>query len=156
MKKFFITQKGFGLVEVMIGFAILGVGTFIALQGIDFIDKKKVLIDREATQEGLLTGLIESIRINIAMEKIDFNAENFLQNTTYDAVHSSLQLCWVHDGIIPLETFPQCPGRIGYVVTPLKMGPLELRGLYKVTVRMTHAELYPNTFKQYEFIVKDP
>lgn len=156
MKKFFVTQKGFGLVEVMIGFAILGVGTFIALQGIDFIDKKKVLIDREATQEGLLTGLIESIRINIAMEKIDFNAENFLQNTTYDAVHRSLQLCWVHDGIIPLETFPKCPGRIGYVVTPLKMGPLELRGLYKVTVRMTHAELYPNSFKQYEFIVKDP
>ena len=156
MKKFFVTQKGFGLVEVMIGFAILGVGTFIALQGIDFIDKKKVLIDREATQEGLLTGLIESIRINIAMEKIDFNAENFLQNTTYDAVHRSLQLCWVHDGIIPLETFPKCPGRIGYVVSPLKMGPLELRGLYKVTVRMTHAELYPNTFKQYEFIVKDP
>lgn len=156
MKKFFITQKGFGLVEVMMGFAILGIGTTIALQGIDFIENKKVMIDREATQEGLLTGLIESIRANVAMEKVDYAADEFLNNTTYEAVHKSLQLCWVHDGIIPLETFPKCPGRIGYVVSPLKMGPMELRGLYKVTVRMTHSELYPNTYKQYEFIVKDP
>lgn len=155
MKKL-LNQRGFGLMEVLIAFGILGVGTMIALQAISYIDEKKVTVDREATMEGLLTGLIESVRTNIAMEKIDFAADEFLNNTSYEAVERSLQLCWVHDGIIPVETLPTCPGKIGYVVTPLKIGTLELRGLYKVTVRMTHKELFPGTYKQYEFIVKDP
>lgn len=156
MKKITLNQTGFSMVEVLVAIAILGMGITIALNGINFIGDKKDSIDRGATQEGLLTGLIESIRLNIAMEKVDFDAEAFLQNTTYKDVHNSLRLCWVHDGIIPVETFPECPGRIGYVVTPLKVGPLEMRGLYKITVRMTHAELFPDVYRQYEFIVKDP
>jgi hypothetical protein len=156
MKTFMQNQKGFGLLETMVGFALLGAGAYIVLEGIDFIGDKKDVIDRSASQEAVVSGLVESIRANIHMEKVDFSADEFIGNTTYEKVHESLNLCWVNDGIVPAEVYPKCPGRIGYVVTPLKMGGLELRGLYKITLRMTHQELFPGTFKQYEFIVKDP
>lgn len=156
MKSLMNNQKGFGLLEVLIGFGILSIGAFIILQGLDFIDDKQNVVNQGAAQESMVSGIVESVRANISMEKIDFEPQDFLGNTTYDSVHSSLKLCWIKDGIIPLETYPECPGRMGYVVTPLKIGSLELRGLHKVTLRITHKELFPNQFKQYEFIVKDP
>lgn len=156
MKKQVFNSRGFGLIEVMIGFAILATGALIILNGIDFLNEKKTVADKSTAIENMVTGLVESIRSNIAMEKIDFNSADFLDNTSYETIKKSLKLCWVNDGILPLDVYPNCPGRIGYVITTLKTGPLELRGLYKVTIRLTHSELYPNSFKQYEFIVKDP
>ena len=156
MKKLIGSQKGMGMVEVLMGFALAGVGAFIVLNAVDFLGDKKAVIDKNASMENIITGVMETVRSNIAMEKIDFAPEGFLNNTTYEAVEKSLKLCWVNDGIIPLEEYPGCPGKIGYVVAPMKAGTMEFRGLYKVTVRVTHKELLPNQFKQYEFIVKDP
>lgn len=152
-----LNQKGFGLLETMIGFAIMGVGTFLILQGLDMFDDSKVRADKSINLENTLSNVLESVKANIILEKIDFQAEEaFFVHTTYQAVKDNLKLCWVKDGVIPLENYPTCPGRIGYVVTPLKVGTLSLRGLYKVVIRLTHDELYPGSFKQYEFIVKGP
>ena len=144
------------MIEAMIGFAILGVGIYLLLTMLGFIDDNKAETTKRASMEIMISGLIESVRSNINMEKVDFNADAFLNKTTYEGVKSSLKQCWVKDGMIPLTSFPECPGRIGYVVAPMKTGKLETRGLYKVTIRLTHDELFPNQFKQYEFIVKDP
>lgn len=156
MKTLIRSQKGLGMVEVLMGFALAGVGAFIILNAVDFLGEKKAIVDKSATMENLMTGLMESVRSNIAMEKVDFQSEDFLNHTTYEAVENSLKLCWVNDGIIPVEEYPGCPGKLGYVVAPMKAGNMEFRGLYKVTVRLTHKELFPGQFKQYDFIVKDP
>lgn len=156
MKKLFNNQKGMGLLEVLVGISIASVGGFIILNGIDYLGNKKAVVDKNANLENMISGIIGSIRSNIMMEKIDFEPEEFLQHTTYDAVEKSLNLCWVNDGMLPLENYPTCPGKIGYVVTPFKVGTMEFRGLYKVTLRMTHRELLPNQFREYVFIVKDP
>ncbi len=152
-----LTQKGFGLLETMIGFAIMGVGTFLILRGLDMFDDSKVRTDKSINLENTLSNILESVKANIILEKVDFQAEEaFFIHTTYQDVKNNLKLCWVKDGVITLEDYPNCPGRIGYVVTPLKVGTLSLRGLYKVVIRLTHDELYPGSFKQYEFIVKGP
>lgn len=156
MKTLFKNQHGVGMVEVLMGFALAGVGAFIILNAVDYLSEKKAVVDKNATMENIITGLMESIRSNIIMEKIDFQPEGFLDHTTFEAVHENLQLCWVNDGIIPVKEYPGCPGRVGYVVTPMTAGSMEFRGLFKVTVRITHTELFPGQFKQYEFIVKDP
>ena len=157
MRKLFLNQKGFGLLETMIGFAIMGIGTFLILQGLDYFDDSKTKVDKNISMENMLSNIIESVRVNIVLEKVDFKAEEtFLANTNIADVKSSLKLCWVKDGIIPQNNYPNCPGKIGYVSVPLKVGTLTLRGLYKVTVRLTHDELFPGQFKQYEFIVKGP
>lgn len=155
MKKL-LNQAGMGLLEIMVGISIASVGSFILLNGIDFLTTKKAVVDKNANLENMISGLIGSIRSNIVMEKIDFEPEKFLNNSTYEAVEKSLKLCWVNDGIIPLEAYPKCPGKLGYVVTTFKVGAMEYRGLYKVTLRMTHSDLFPNQFREYVFIVKDP
>lgn len=157
IKKILKNQRGFGLLETMIGFAIMGIGTFLILQGLDMFDNSKSRVDKSINLESTLSAVLESVKSNIVLEKIDFKSEeNFFNNTTYQDVKESLKLCWVKDGIITVDNYPNCPGRIGYVVAPLKVGTLTLRGLFKVTVRITHDELFPGSFKQYEFIVKGP
>lgn len=157
IKKILKNQRGFGLLETMIGFAIMGIGTFLILQGLDMFDNSKSRVDKSINLESTLSAVLESVKSNIVLEKIDFKSEeNFFNNTTYQDVKESLKLCWVKDGIITVDNYPNCPGRIGYVVAPLRVGTLTLRGLFKVTVRITHDELFPNSFKQYEFIVKGP
>lgn len=157
MKKILRNALGVGMIEIFIGFALIGTASYLVLNGMDFLNNKKSEADKTASIEYMISGLVESIRANINMEKIDFQAEEkFLNKYNLDEVKASLKMCWVNDGILPGESYPDCPGKIGYVITPLKTGPLELRGLYKVTVRLTHDQLYPGRFKQYEFIVKDP
>lgn len=155
MKKLF-NQAGMGLLEILIGISIAGVGSFLIMNGIDFLSQKKSVVDKSANLENMISGIIGSVRTNIVMEKIDFVPENFLNNTTYEAVEKSLKLCWVNDGLIPIEAYPNCPGKLGYVVTPFNVGGMEYRGLYKVTLRLTHSTLLPNQFREYVFIVKDP
>lgn len=148
-------QKGIGIIEVMVAVGISGVGLLIIMNGIDFLSSKKTVVDKNATLEFMVSGIIESIRSNISMEKLDFKPHEFLERTNFDEVEASLNLCWVKDGMIPRDAYPNCPGKMGYVVTPFRVGSLELRGLYKVTLRLTHAELFPNEYRQYEFVVKD-
>lgn len=155
MKETWDTQRGIGIIEIMLGISIAGVGLLIVMNGIDFLSSKKKVVDKNATLEFMISGIVEAIRSNISMEKLDFKAEEFLEKTTFKEVESTLNLCWVKDGLIPRDAYPNCPGKFGYVITSFKIGSLEFRGLYKVTLRLTHEELFPGEYRQYEFIVKD-
>lgn len=156
MKRILNSSKGFGIIEVLLAFALLGTGAYIALNAMDFIEGRKRKVDKSTSMISMISSMLESIRSNIAMEKIDFNADKFLALTTAEGVKDSLRMCWVRDGIIPIDLYPNCPGRIGYVVTPMKTGTMEIRGLYLVTIRLTHDKMFPGEFKQYEFIVRSP
>jgi hypothetical protein len=150
-------QAGFGMVEVMVSFALLGAGIFTIMEGLDYLEREKTITDKNVSMENMLSSIVDSVRSNIIMEKVDFQAtSNWLNNSTAQAVKDSLKMCWVKDGLIPIANYPNCPGRLGYVVSPMTIGILEVRGLYFITVRMTHDELYPNNFKQYQFIVRGP
>lgn len=151
------SQQGFGLIEVLVSMALLGVGIYTIMEGLDYIERQKSHSNKEVAFEALLSSIVESVRSNIIMEKVDFQAsQNWLNNSTTDAVKNSLKLCWMNEGISPIETMPTCPGRIGYVVTPSKIGNLELRGLYQVTIRVTHDVQFPGTFKEFNFLVRGP
>lgn len=150
-------KKGFGIVESMIALGLVGVGTYFIMQGLDMFDSSKVKTDTSINLESTLNSVLESVKSNITMEKVDFQAEEkFFAHTTYKEVKKNLALCWFKDGLTSAANSPDCQSRIGYVVAPLMVGNLPIRGLYKVTIRMTHDELFPNSFRQYEFIVKGP
>lgn len=158
----FKKQAGFGMIEVLVSFAILGAGIFTIMEGLDYLEKKKTLTDKNVTLENMLGSIVDSVRANIVMEKVDFQAgdpafaQNWLSHSTHQAIKDSLTMCWVNDGLISITNYPNCPGRLGYVVSPMRIDNLQLRGLYYVTVRMTHDVLFPNTFRQYQFIVRGP
>ncbi|HLT22726.1 MAG TPA: hypothetical protein VKZ84_04755 [Bacteriovoracaceae bacterium] len=155
LRKLINSEKGLSLIEVITGFAIAGSGAFLILNGLDFLERRKSSMDKSANQEAIVSGLVESIRSNIAMEKIDFNPKPFLEAREIEELLPFLKLCWLDGGTVPLEEFPNCQGKLGYVVYPLKIGNLEYRGMYKVTIKITHETLIPGQFKQYDFIVKD-
>jgi hypothetical protein len=162
MKKMMNNNRGFGLMEIMVSAGLVGVGLYVVMSGVDFLSDNKTAVDKNIEMEQMISGIVENVRSNIVMEKVDFavdptTKENvFLLNSTPQAVRDSLKLRWTKEGITSAENCQDCPGRIGYVVTPYKSGSLTLRGLYKVTVRMTHDKMFPNEFKQFEFIVKGP
>lgn len=149
------SSKGLSLIEVITGFALAGSGAFLILNGVDYLDRQKSSMDKSASQEAIISGLVESIRANISMEKIDFVPKDFLNAQEVADLEPYLKLCWLNDGVVPIEEFPTCQGKLGYVVYPLKIGNLEYRGMYKVTIKLTHQTHFPGSFKQYDFIVKD-
>lgn len=156
MKSLF-SQRGFGLLEVLVATALLGGGIYTIMAGLDYIEKNKTVTEKNVTLENTISSIVESVRANIVMEKIDFQASTtWLNNTTFEDIKNSLKICWDRNGMTPLEPGGDCPGRIGYVVTPMKTGNLEIRGLYHVTVRVVHSELFPGRSREYQFIVRGP
>ena len=155
-KRFYsLNQAGLTLIEIMTGIALIGTGALIIMNGLDYLNDRKSVFNKNASQEAIISGLIESIRTNISMEKIDYRPEPFLEAREIEDVKKTLNLCWFNSGVVPVENFPNCQGRLGYIVYPLKIGNLEYRGMYKVTIRIMHDKLIPGSFKQYDFIVKD-
>lgn len=154
MKSFF-NNKGATLVETMVGFGILGTVTLVVTSGIDFIDDKKKAQKESYAGEIIISSLVETIRSNIYREKIDPVPEVFLANRSVEDVKKQLNLCWTNAGYYPRGN-QNCPGRMGYTISTLGTGATVFRGLYKVTVRVTHDTLFPKRIKQYEFVVRDP
>lgn len=162
MKQLLKNNFGFGILEIMVSAGLVGVGLYVVMSGVDFLSDNKTAVDKNIEMEQMISGIVENVRSNIIMEKVDFavdptTKENlFLLNSTPQAVKDSLKLRWTKEGIIPADQCPDCPGRIGYVVLPYKSGSITMRGIYKVTIRMTHDQMFPNQFKQFDFIVKGP
>ena len=150
-------QSGIGLVEILAAVAVLGAATYTIMYGFDSLEKNKNRIDESMNIEYLLSGIVESARSNITMEKIDFQGnEQFLSLSAIEEVKESLKMCWIRNGLTPILEGMNCKARVGYVITPYRLGTMEYRGLYQATVRITHEELFPATFKQYTFIIRGP
>jgi type II secretory pathway pseudopilin PulG len=148
-------HKGFGILESIIAMALFGAGIYIVLNGIDVISSSKDKASEKMDLEKIISSSFEQIRSSIQSEKIDFKAsENFLSKSTYSEVQESLVLRWNKNGITTIDGCSTCKGRMGYVVTPYQIGNLTFRGMYKVTLRVTHEVLFPNEFREYQFIVK--
>lgn len=153
MIKLIKNNSGFSIMEAVVGLAIIGLGASGILTGLDSITTNKSKVNKSIGLEVILSGVVDEVRSNIMREKVDFRArEEFLNLTVLEDVKASLKLGWNQNGIDADCT--SCKGRIGYVVTPYKVGTLLYRGLYEVNIRVTHEEILPNRFNQYRFIVR--
>ncbi len=153
--RFCFNNKGITLVENIVAFAILGAVLLVVVNGISFIDNEKKVQAESYSGETIVLSLIESIRANIHLEKINPAPDPFINARTIRDLKNQLHLCWTRDGYFPRNN-QDCPGRMGYSISTLTTGAAVYRGLYKVTLRVTHDTLFPNRFKNYEFIVRDP
>lgn len=151
MMKFIFNNKGFSLVEIIVSLGVLGATVFLGTMALKNISVTEKEVRNDTTLDNTVHSLVGAIRSNILMQKVNFNAQTFLETTSVDKVKEILPLAWNHSIIVPKEECPDCPGRIGYVVTP----PNETiyRGLYQVTIRVTHEQLFPGSYKTYTFLV---
>ena len=67
-------QAGFGMVEVMVSFALLGAGIFTIMEGLDYLERQKTVTDKNVSMENMLSSIVDSVRSNIIMEKVDFQS----------------------------------------------------------------------------------
>lgn len=150
-------SKGFSIIEAVVAMGILGVASYGVLEGLDQINSSKTKAVNQMNLEVTLSAIVDEVRSNIAREKIDFKAyENFINLSNYEEVRESLYMRWNKSGVMTQDACSSCKGRIGYVVTPYKVGSLTYKGLYEITIRVTHDELFQNRFKQFNFIVRGP
>jgi len=157
IKRILNNARGFSILEAVVGMGILGIGVYVMTSGMDYLSGAKGKADTEIVLEKMVSSIVEGVRSNIAVEKIDFKgASKFLALTNFNDVNDSLEMRWNKKGIMTRDVCEGCPGRIGYVITEYTVGTQKYRGLYQVTVRFTHKDLFPNRFKQYRFIVRGP
>ena len=149
-----ISEKGFSILEVIIAIALLAGAATAVLKGFDSLNFLKKKSEQSSSIESILSSQLDEIRANIASEKIDFKSEDFLSLSDVNDVKNSLVLRWNKNGIYQPVDCPECKGRLGYVIVPYRIGTLLFRGLFLVTIRVTHDDLLTGRFSQYSYIVR--
>lgn len=146
-------RSGQTIIESLIGAAILGIMFLILVSGLSAL--------RQGSRNNLVLSSSEN-QINNIADNIKSGIENYQINYNYDSVGSSanldkaldplnLPMAWDanHDAL--KADCSSCPGTYGYIIQPLEA----YRGLYQVTLRMTHKdwEEKGEHFRDYIFMV---
>lgn len=159
MKTLASNQKGISILEVLLGLAMITlVGSFF-ISGI--VNMKKVATD-SGTKNSLykqINDVIENIRPNVRMYQINyFTSDKERENAL---ATERLPMAWGNGIMSTAKECPGCPGRYGFVIQAYP----GLKGLYLVTVRMTHRDWAQNAapgmvvqpkdfgFVDYQFVV---
>lgn len=130
-----IGRQGNTLLEVAIALAILSVVILGTIQGLTQIRSIFGNIVAARIEEQEVNNVIENLRNNIALYQVTFDSSTETLNEVLDP--GRLPYAWNNAGIFPREACPVCQGHLGYVIRPYPM----MRGVYLVTVRLTHPRL---------------
>lgn len=129
-----LTNKGFSILEAMLGLAMLTlVGSFF-ISGITGM--RKVAKD-SGTKNSLykqINDVIENIRPNVRMYQITYGTSDEERDRLLAV--DKLPMAWGNGSLSTAEKCPSCPGRYGYVIQAYP----SIKGLYIVTVRMSHKD----------------
>lgn len=142
--KLFANNKGFTITEVMIGSGLILTVAVGAMTGFSSLSKLLNKNDVQSTAEDRVVEIIENIRNKPTSQIIQYsdNPSNLLNRR-------ALKMAWSNFQDVPATECSQCPGRYGYVITPVVA---EMPDLYLVTIKFTHKE-WGTEPKTYEFLV---
>lgn len=149
-------QKGFSIVEALLGLAMIGlVGSFF-ISG--FLSMKKLSV-QSGTKNALykqINDVIENVRPNIRMYQVNYSSD---ENEKDKALAlNNLPMAWGNGFISTAKKCGSCPGRFGYIIQSYP----GMKGLYLVTIRMSHKDWAQTTdvtdpsqygFYDYQFVV---
>jgi Tfp pilus assembly protein PilE len=177
LDKRFMNNKGFTIIEGLIGAGLLGIVAIIAAQGFDFVRKGSTQASTLNTTENRVNEIVQTIKSNISQQIISYPASSAAATistanpintggaaqeqvevvlTGSNAVDyyinsilnpASLPMAWSLNSDSVAADCATCPGRYGYIITAVP----GYSGLYKVTIKFTHNE-WPEA-KIYNFVV---
>lgn len=141
-------NRGVTFIEAIVGFALVGVVSLIFVGGMVYL--------RNTTKDTVLMSTADKQIIDIA-ENIKSGVENYQINFNYDAPVEDLleikklPMAWGNGMTSLKEDCDGCPGTYGYLIQPFE----SYRGLYKVTLRMTHVSWTAKgePYRDYIFVV---
>lgn len=144
--KLLSSQRGFTIVEALIGFVILGTACFSFILGVvslrDVVKKTNVT----STYDKQINEICSNIKAGVENYQIDFNFDN--SNGDDPLPVESLPMAWDMDVVSTKEKCPWCQGSFGYSIRPLET----MRGLYSVNVRFTHKK-WGDFRRDFSFVV---
>jgi len=145
-------QKGFTLLEVMVSMALIGALSYFLVGSSGKIMQDTQVIRHDLALDKVVQRISDNVRENIDLYQITYNQNEFLNKTTKDELDAILPLAWDSNVYTTKEGCPSCPGRAGFIITPID----GYRGLYRVIIRITHTELITggDGYKDFVFLVK--
>jgi hypothetical protein len=145
MNSMHLNNKGQSILESLVGLGLIVVVGFALVSGILALRKtSKGTVNLSATER----------QINDIAENIKAGVENYQVNYNYkDDIDvllnpKDLPMRWDIGVAVPKKQCPDCYGSFGYVIVPYE----KFRGLYKVTLRMTHKN-WTEPYRDYVFVV---
>jgi hypothetical protein len=130
--------------------SVLGAASYLGMQGLSSINSVKKQSTRGNSLQNTIYSVVNEIQSNVSIHKVSFDPSEFLKTTDPVKLRESLPLSWDDDVIIFRDQCPQCPGRLGYVIYPIGS---DYKGLWKVTLRVTHDVMFKDSYQDYSFII---
>lgn len=148
MKKALKDTQGFTLLEVLLALGILVVVSFAFVGGLASLkgnSRESLLLSSSSRQ---VDDVAENIKAGIENYQINFN---YHDGKVKALKLESLPMAWDIGILTTREQCPDCAGTYGYLIQPLE----KFRGLYIVTLRMTHKmwKAKGETYRDYSFVV---
>ncbi|MNL18365.1 hypothetical protein D3C87_1395080 [compost metagenome] len=138
-------NRGQSILESLVGLGLIVVVGFAFVGGIVALRK---------TTKGTVTLSATERQISDIAENIKAGVENYQINYNYRADidqllnYKALPMSWDIGVAVPRAQCTECQGTFGYVIVPYE----KFRGLYKVTLRMTHKS-WLEPYRDYVFVV---
>jgi hypothetical protein len=147
------SEKGMTLIEVLAAAGLASITLLAVVSASDFMRKSLNSVDTKIAQDKMVGVLLNAITENFSQFQISFATTDLIADENED----TLPIAWSADELTDKINCPNCPGRIGYSITPLVKGTgtttETIRGLFLVKARVTHKTLFPGEKRDYQFLV---
>ncbi|UYL08332.1 hypothetical protein B9G69_014920 [Bdellovibrio sp. SKB1291214] len=148
IKKLLIAnKKGQGIIESLVALGLISVigmtfaGGLISLRN---TSKKSVMASATDRQ---IADIAENIKAGVQDYQVNFDYDQ--QKIDDYLPINNLPMLWDVGMVASKGECPRCEGTYGYIIQPYE----KYRGLYLVTLRMTHKSWLPEKFRDYNFVV---
>jgi hypothetical protein len=154
-------NKGFTIMEAIVGIGLLGIVMVTGTQGYDYIKQSQTKMVTMNTTENRVSEIIQTVKANISQQIISFPAsassttgssaesgDTLVTNYIESVLGSNLPMAWSLNTDSTAAECASCPGRYGYVITAIP----GYGGLYLVSIRFTHTD-WGDTPKKFSFVV---
>ena len=152
-------NKGFTIMEALVGIGLLAIVMVTATQGYDYIKKSQSKMITMNTTENRVNEIIQTVKGNISQQIISFPGSTLIAGSNGTILTDSyidtvlgaadLPMAWSTTTDTKVSECSNCPGRYGYIITPIP----DYGGLYLVSIRFTHTEWGAGTTKNFSFVV---
>ncbi len=145
-----MNNRGFTILETLIALGLLSI-VFVGVQSAmnHYLDQTQQA-KSSSSNDQIVDSVLKKVVADVNQFQIDFGIVNTTPLNGKCTNAEPLPVAWDIDVYTTAKSCPNCPGKLGYWVQPLD----GYRGLYKVTVRLTHTKLFGDgNCQDYTFIV---
>lgn len=146
-------ENGQTIVEAIVGLGLITIVGFAFTGGmVSLRNATKSSVTLSAT-ERQISDIAENIKSGVENYQVNYNYDHpgSLANVNNVLDPKTLPMAWDANMVTTRDQCSDCAGTYGYVIQPLE----EYRGLYQVTLRMTHKDWIAKgeLFRDYNFVV---